>query len=143
MVLTNHALWQVAVKALLFRDDGKVLALTTPDGYLDFPGGRVDESERELPWSESLKREVAEELGSSVQFETGKIVFVAKRQYRGDGQTHHIAAIYFRCAYKSGDITLSDEHARYSWQTPEEILYGSQKPMSADEAAQFQWYFQK
>lgn len=40
MVLMNHALWQMTVKALLFQDDGRVLALTTPDGYLDFPANR-------------------------------------------------------------------------------------------------------
>jgi len=141
MGLYNHALWQVAVKALLFDEKGKILTLTTPDGYLDFPGGRVDESEWDTPWATSLQREIKEELGGAVRFDIKETVFVSKRQYHREGQTHYIAAIYFRCDYKGGAVELSDEHAQFMWQTPEDILRGDQRPMSADEQKQFELYF--
>jgi 8-oxo-dGTP pyrophosphatase MutT (NUDIX family) len=143
MGLMDHALWQVAVKALLFDGNGQLLKLTTPDGYLDFPGGRVDESERELPWAESLKREVAEELGEAVRFAIGEMAFVSKRAYQKDGVTHHIAAIYFVARYIGGEVRLSDEHAEYGWIDPITLVAGEYRFMSADEGTQLRQYFQK
>lgn len=141
MGLNNHALWQVATKALLFNGEGKLLALTTPDGYLDFPGGRVDETERQQPWTESLKREVGEELGPSITFEPQNIAFVSKRSYHHDGTTHYIAAIYFTARYIGGDIELSDEHAQYAWIDPKTILTSNYTFVSDDERQQLQAYF--
>jgi 8-oxo-dGTP pyrophosphatase MutT (NUDIX family) len=132
MSLYNHALYQVATKALLFKDD-QILVLITPDGYLDFPGGRVDESERDLPWTEALRREVVEELGEQVSIEIGQTLFVSKRQYDKDDKTHYIAAIFFKCKYVNGDIELSDEHANHKWLTPEEIINHQLKFVSEDE----------
>ena len=68
--LYDHALYQVATKALLFKDD-KILVLITPDGYVDFPGGRVDNSERNISWHEALRREVTEEIGGSIVIISG------------------------------------------------------------------------
>lgn len=141
MGLNNHALWQLATKALIYNDKGQVLTLTTPDGYLDFPGGRVDESERATPWTECLQREVAEELGDDIKIEIGDIAFVTKRQYSRDGQTHYIAAMYFTAHYVSGDITLSEEHGAYAWATPADILAQNPKFVSTDEAEQLPQYF--
>jgi 8-oxo-dGTP pyrophosphatase MutT (NUDIX family) len=140
MGLSNHALYQVATKALIMNGD-KLLVLETPDGYADFPGGRVDETERDVPWADALRREIAEEVGPDVQVEVGPTVFVSKRQYTRDGQTHHIAAIYFACRYLGGDIVLSDEHAKYEWLTPAELLVPDRTFISADEQTQLQHYF--
>ena len=79
MALHNHALYQIATKSLLYKDKC-ILVLFTPDNYLDFPGGRVDETERNLPWTEALKREVAEELGESIYIDVGRTLFVSKCQ---------------------------------------------------------------
>lgn len=135
MGLYNHALYQVATKALIFDGD-KVLVLQTPDGYLDFPGGRVDESERDIPWTKALKREVAEEVGDDVRIDIGQTLFVSKRQYHKAGKTHHIAAIFFECTYSGGDITLSDEHGNHGWMTMSELLNTDKKFVSPDEKQQ-------
>jgi 8-oxo-dGTP pyrophosphatase MutT (NUDIX family) len=140
MALQNHALFQVATKTLLFDGD-KVLALVTPDGYIDFPGGRVDETEVELDWQEALRREVAEELGPAVRIAIGKTLFVAKRSYHHDGQTHRIAAIYFASELLGGNIQLSDEHGSYQWMTPQELLATDHQFVSDDEKRQLQTYF--
>jgi 8-oxo-dGTP pyrophosphatase MutT (NUDIX family) len=138
MGLQNHALWQVSVKALLIRQDGKLLALITPDGCLDFPGGRVDESERELSWQDSLQREVREELGDDVEIAVGDIAFVSKRVYHKDGQPHHVAAMYFVAQLTGGDVKLSEEHASHDWIEPGSLLTDEYKFMSDDEAQQLQ-----
>lgn len=135
MTLQNHALYQVATKSLLYKD-GRILVLFTPDNYLDFPGGRVDETERNLPWTEALKRELAEELGDSISIGVGRTLFVSKRQYHKAEQTYYIAAIFFECQYVAGDIKLSDEHGNYEWLTPEEIINHRLKFMSEDERDQ-------
>jgi len=135
MGLYNHALYQVATKALIFDND-KLLVLETPDGYVDFPGGRVDETERNIPWTEALKREIAEEVGEALEVEIGQTLFVSKRRYHKEGAAHHIAAIFFRCNYLSGAVTLSDEHGSYSWQTPEELLQTDKPFISDDEKSQ-------
>ncbi len=140
MGLYNHALYQVATKALIFDDD-KVLVLETPDGYIDFPGGRVDETERDIPWTEALKREMDEEIGGAVQIDIGQTLFVSKRLYHKDGQAHHIAAIFFRCQYRGGDITLSDEHGNYSWMTMNELLHDNRQFISPDEKSLLQQHF--
>jgi 8-oxo-dGTP pyrophosphatase MutT (NUDIX family) len=140
MGLHDHALWQVATKALLFDGD-KVLVLITPDGYLDFPGGRVDESERNIPWTDALRREISEEVGNGVQVDVGQTLFVSKRKYHNGGQEHHIAAIFFRCEYKGGDITLSEEHGGHEWMTIEQLLARPEKFISDDEKSQIQALF--
>jgi 8-oxo-dGTP pyrophosphatase MutT (NUDIX family) len=137
MSLTNHALYQVATKALLFDDD-KLLVLYTPEGYLDFPGGRVDESERDLPWTEALQREIAEEVGPDVRVDIGQTLIVSKRRFNHEGQIHHIAAIFFECHYRSGNIVISDEHHRYEWLTVPELLASTVPFVSPDEKQQLQ-----
>jgi len=141
-VPANHMLYQVTVKALLFKD-GKLLTLITPNGYLDFPGGRVDESERDLTWEESLEREVAEELGADLHIKVGETVFVTKRAYTFSGKAHYVAAIYFKAEYESGQIALSDEHARSEWVDPAVLATAGYKFVSEDERRQMQAYFGK
>ncbi|HET9173933.1 MAG TPA: NUDIX hydrolase [Candidatus Saccharimonadales bacterium] len=139
MSLHNHALYQVATKALIFNDT-KLLVLRTPDGYVDFPGGRVDETERAIPWTDALLREVAEELGTDIKIEINQTLFVSKRQYQKEGHVNYIAAIFFASRYVSGDITLSDEHGSFEWMTVEELLNGNHQFVSDDERAQLHNY---
>ncbi|HEX8182438.1 MAG TPA: NUDIX domain-containing protein [Candidatus Saccharimonadales bacterium] len=139
MSLYNHALYQVATKALIYKGE-KILVLITPDGYVDFPGGRVDESERDIPWTEALKREIAEELGENIVIDIGDTVFVSKRQYKID-TLQHIAAIFFRCTYVSGEVTLSEEHSDHVWLTAKELIDSKRKFLSEDERKQLSTLF--
>lgn len=135
MSLQDHALYQIATKAILYNN-GKILILYTPDGYVDFPGGRVDESERELSWQDALRREIAEELGNDITVSIGRTLFVSKRQYHKNDATHYVAAIYFECQLESGEIALSDEHVASAWIEPSELFDGTKKFVSEDEYAQ-------
>ena len=127
----KHALYQVATKAFI-HDNKKVLVLYTPSGTIDFPGGRVDETERNIGWTESLQREVAEELGEDIRISIGKTLFVGKRSYTHNGITHHIATIFYSCAYITGKIALSDEHDEHEW-TQLKKLQASNRPFLSDD----------
>ena len=142
MELKDHAQYQVATKVLLFHGD-KILTLETPDGYMDFPGGRVNKSEIDLSWQEALRREVDEELGRDVSYSIGDYAFVSKRMYYQDGERHNIAAIYFTAKYTGGKITLSEEHGAYEWLTPVEILDSERKCISSYEQTELEIFLQK
>jgi 8-oxo-dGTP diphosphatase len=137
--LGNYAYFQVTTK-LILNKDGKILTLVSPDGYLDFPGGRIDESEKELALEEALRREVAEELGNNLDFKIGKIAFVCKRYYNFKNQNFYVIAIYYEAQYIGGEIQLSDEHATYEWSEPKQLLATKYKFVSEDEEQKLKTY---
>jgi 8-oxo-dGTP pyrophosphatase MutT (NUDIX family) len=144
MGLKDHAQFQVATKALLTNSDGRILVLITPDGYVDFPGGRVDNSELELSWHDALKRELSEEIGTSIQVDIGQTLFVSKRRYHLEGPVKYIAAIFFACTLAGGDtVVLSEEHSDHAWMTPAELLAIDREFISEDERSQLRNYYAK
>lgn len=138
MNLYNFAYFQIAAKAIIKKND-RILLLITQDGYYDFPGGRMDESEVELSLHNVLARELAEELGDKLSFDIGSIAFASKRQY-GKNQEHRILAIFYEVLYKSGGIKLSDEHSDSKWIKPNDILGNPEKFISKDEYKQYRQY---
>jgi 8-oxo-dGTP pyrophosphatase MutT (NUDIX family) len=142
MGLQNHAYFQVATK-LMLKKDGKILALITNDDYLDFPGGRIDETEVDLPLESALARETEEELGPNLKFKVEKPIFITKRHYTKNGQNFRIVAVYYEAQYLSGDIKLSDEHAVFEWVEPSKLLGEAHKFISDDEEVQLKNYFSK
>ena len=59
--------YQVSLKAILKNVEGSVLVLKADfegplSGYYDLPGGRIDESEFDIPLLDILKREIREEI---------------------------------------------------------------------------------
>jgi 8-oxo-dGTP diphosphatase len=98
------ARFQVGQKALIDRD-GEVLVVFFPNGWLDLPGGRIDEGESDLV--AALQREVREE--TSLEVEVGPPFAT----WLGRGGTVFLVA--YRCRYVSGEVVLSDEHAEYRW----------------------------
>lgn len=135
-----HALYQVAVKLQLMQHN-KLLVLTTPDNYIDFPGGRIDAEEQGLPMRQALAREINEELGPELTYRVIDTAFVAYRRYTFRGKTHHIAAIHYRAELTGGQITLSDEHSAYAWLDPRELLDQADRFVSRDEYEQFRLYY--
>lgn len=142
MTKTNHALYQVVLKLLVKRND-LYLVLYTNDGFVDFPGGRIDASEYDVPFDESLRREIDEELGD-VAVDIGGIAFICKRAYTFNGQNNRILAVYYVATIVGGEIRLSDEHAKYDWLTAAEILVlPPEQFVSHDEYEQLTTYFSK
>lgn len=77
----------------------------------DLPGGSVRLSEQ---CSEGLLREIGEETALQVKVIKPLRVFdVIKNRL-------HMTIVTYLCIYKSGSVTLSDEHSEYYWLTQEE-----------------------
>lgn len=141
MTKPDYAMYQVTLKILLRRDD-TYLTLYTSDDFVDFPGGRIDESEYDVPFVQSMQREFAEELGTT-QIAIEDLAFVCKRAYTFTGVVHHVLAVYYNASLEAGDIALSDEHKKYAWLTPSQIVaLPPNKFMSGDEYEQMSAYFQ-
>jgi 8-oxo-dGTP diphosphatase len=100
----NHKLFQVGQKAFIDRD-GKVLVVFRTNGWLDFPGGRIDQGESDI--IEALKREVREETALEVE------VGAPFATWLGRGDTVYLVG--YRCRYVSGEVVLSEEHVSFRW----------------------------
>jgi len=136
----SHALYQVSVK-LQLMDGDKLLTLTTPDNYIDFPGGRIDESEQDLDIEQALVREVSEELGDDLRYEIANTAFVAYRPYIESGRTHHVMVVHYRATFVGGTIQLSDEHSHYEWVGPASLVAQRERFASGDEYRRFAAYY--
>lgn len=108
-----HQDFWVTVKGFV-EQDGKILILkdTRIDKW-DLPGGRIHADEIGVPFEETLRRELTEELGENAKIEIGEQFRVYKAYYphlkRG------ILMIGYRCKFLGGEITLSKEHETYEW----------------------------
>jgi len=139
MSLYDYMYFQVSVKAIV-KDGSKILLLETPDGYYDFPGGRIDETEKDLNLHEVLKREIQEELGKSIKFKIKDVAFASKRRFTKINKDNRLIAIFYEVEYLSGPIKLSEEHNKYTWIKPDSILNEPDKFMSEDEYNQYKQY---
>lgn len=121
----NQQFFQVSLKAMLKNEKGETLVLScesdgTMKGFWDFPGGRIDKGEEELPYTDIVAREVAEEAGSGVKFSLSSKPaamghhFVPKK-YSGLDQDVHILLVLFEGKYEGGEIKVSGEHGRADW----------------------------
>jgi 8-oxo-dGTP pyrophosphatase MutT (NUDIX family) len=128
----GYAYFQVSVKALL-TNNNKTLILKTPQGKIDFAGGRIDDSEYELNFNIALMREIKEELGEDVNFIINDLAFVSKRAYHHKNQNYYLVAIFYQVDYLGGKILLSDEHLDYTWLSNQEILSKQTKFQSPSE----------
>ena len=110
--MKEDALFYIGQKAFIEKD-GSILVLKNLNEGLDFPGGKIQIGELDLP--EALRREVREE--TSLEIEIGE-PFVT---WYNEFPEHHRNAgkkvffVGYRCKYKSGDVTLSHEHNSYRW----------------------------
>ncbi len=107
-------MFYVGLKAFVRRGD-ELLVLGDPIEGLDFPGGRIQIGELDI--IESLKREVREETGIEVEvknpFTTWINVFPPEHKLHGK----KVFLVGYECEYISGEVTLSDEHDKFSWVT--------------------------
>ena len=101
----------VAVVGVVFRDDGRVLAIQRRDtGGWQPPGGVLELAET---FEEGVRREVLEETGISVDVE--RLAGVYKNIPGG------IVALVFRCRPLTGSAQPSDEAAVVRWLTLTEV----------------------
>ena len=115
--MKNDELFCVGQKAVIHKN-GLVLILHDPvpiPGHLDLPGGKIQESERDL--NKALQREVFEETNLRIRikhpFYTNYWEFPKDSPHRNKGKK--IFLIYYVCEYISGKVKISDEHDWYKW----------------------------
>jgi 8-oxo-dGTP pyrophosphatase MutT (NUDIX family) len=99
-----HKKFQVGQKAFIERDK-QILVVFFPNGWLDFPGGRIEEGESDLV--AALKREVTEETKLEI------VVGAPFATWLSRGEAVYLVG--YRCRYIAGEVELSDEHADYRW----------------------------
>ena len=125
--------FEVSLKAALFSD-GRLLLLQEADtGYWELPGGRIDAGEERTPHDAILAREIAEELGPRVQFDTTDQAVSFVRQRPTDGVFQFVFVRV--CHYRSGALRLSDEHAALAWHDGPSALALAFPPLSDYPAA--------
>ena len=107
-----HKQFEVGQKAFIERD-GEVLVVFFPNGWLDFPGGRIDEGEVDL--IESLKREVREETALEIDVGSPFATWL--------GRGASVYLVGYRCSYVTGEVSLSEEHSAYRWVNAKSHLY--------------------
>ena len=100
----------VSVTGIVFREDGRVLAIQRcDDGRWVPPGGVLELAETP---SEGVAREVLEETGIKVQAE--QLTGVYKNMRRG------VVSLAFRCSVIGGHTHPSDEARKVAWLTVDE-----------------------
>jgi len=102
----------VGVKAVIYDEQKGYLMLRHTSGWLDFPGGRMDDDE---DFQEAMKRELREELPGSILVSMGKLLDTKRVMKDIDGDIS-LVLLYFSATVKLPEnIILSDEHSEYYW----------------------------
>lgn len=116
--------YQVSLKLLLKNEKGECLVLKCRDDgsmsdYHDLPGGRIAAVEKDLPLSEIIKREIAEELGTEFKYalKSTKPAAIGRHSYPSKRleQVVNLLLVLFEAEYIRGEIKISDEHQSYEW----------------------------
>ena len=109
---------QVAAKAVIVNDEGKVLIVrespedlnNTKVGQWGLSGGRLEPGES---FFDGLKREAMEEVG--LQIEPGQALCVGEWRPVIRGVPHQVVAFFICCKPLDSDVQLSEEHDAYEW----------------------------
>jgi len=139
-VKKKQEIYHVSMKVLL-RDKDKALFLYEPtENNFDLPGGRIDNTEKDIPLSEIIKREVEEELGKEIKYRLGDPAFQFRRYFESDNL--HVFITIYEAEFLSGNIKLSAKHSRYQWIDPKKIKLEENKFFSKEEYLAFKNYFE-
>lgn len=112
---------KIIAKAIVFNADGSVLLLrrsATDDkrpGEWDFPGGEIDPGE---DLTAGVIREMHEEAGITVAFDSAKLVYTETTEYE---ELYAIRLVYVTTV-DHPEIQLSFEHDTYQWVAQDKVL---------------------
>lgn len=117
-------LYQVSLKVILRNNKNEILALKAVAsgsyaGFYDFPGGRINNDEFNVPFMEIASREVIEEVGA-VKFKINPVPIAAGRhlipaKLTSSGLDIKVLYLFFVGQYLGGEITISQEHTGFIW----------------------------
>lgn len=122
--------YNISLKVFLKNVKWEILILKTPDsssfhGKYDFPGGRIDEDEFNVPLLDILKREIEEEIWW-VSFEIyPSIVAVARHvalaEFTSKWIPEYLYYNFWEGSILDENIQISHEHDNFKWVKLEEI----------------------
>lgn len=112
--------FDVGLKAFI-EQEGKILVVRESiGGKWEVPGGRIDVGEEGSDLKEILQREIHEELGNACIVEIGTPFYSWIRPWTPPKEGF-VYLTGFRCFWKRGEITISEEHAETRWIHKEEV----------------------
>lgn len=117
MGIEDKDFYFVALKVFL-ELDGKLFIFKDRYGEWDLPGGRIRKDEFRAPLEDIIKRKMAEELGSEVEYILGKsVVFMRheRREATAGNPLARIFAIGYRATFLNGEVHLSNQHTEMKW----------------------------
>lgn len=122
--MENIVKQRIAVRAVIIRDDGKVLLIResenykggTQVGFYDFPGGKIKIGET---YESAIKREVMEEVGLEISIEEPFYVYEWRPLVMNEQL--QIIGIFFKCKPLSVNVVLSNDHDDFQWINPLEV----------------------
>ena len=109
----NFATFQVGMKMLLKRNDEYLFLTDAATGKIDFPGGRINDDEYDVPLEIVIKREIREELGEGLRYELGKPAL--QYRARAGSENPFVFLTIYEGDYLGGEIQLSAEHTAFRW----------------------------
>lgn len=136
----TYATYHVGLKILLRRGEEFLFLIDAVGKHFDFPGGRIDNVEHDIPLEEVIAREVGEELGEEIKYKLGKPVFQFRRHFESKGL--HIFLTVYEAEYLSGNIKLSAEHSNFQWIDPHKNDLKEEQFFCKEEYLAFKNYFQ-
>ncbi len=118
----NYPVHIVAVGGLIENDEGKILAIKSPNRGWEIPGGQIEAGES---ITEGLKREIKEETG--IDIEIGNLVAVHSNiGYRAQPHENNrigtIVSFGFTGKAISGELATSSESLEVKWFDRKQIL---------------------
>jgi len=137
----KYAVYWVAFKILLKKENKFLFLTETSENLLDLPGGRANSDEGEIPLRKIIKREVKEELGDKIKYQLGNSVFQYRR-YNIEKKIYNLITVY-EAKYISGPIKLSFEHIKYEWINPKQYKFKKKYFFTKEEYEAFKEYFKK
>ena len=112
--------FHVGLKAFIAKGDQVLVVREKNGGLWEVPGGRIDVGEEKASVQNVLLREISEELGPNFMIVINQPFYSWMRKWTPP-QVGYVYLTGFRCAYISGDITISDEHTEARWISREEV----------------------
>ena len=133
-----HDYYQISLKLLIKNKNNEVLLLkvgghntSAYNGYYDFPGGRIDESEFKTDLPKIIQREVEEEVGNEIKYQLLSTTPVGYGRHEDFSHRFNKDVRYFYLLFESevvsGDVKISDEHVDYIWMPYDEIKNNLEK----------------
>jgi 8-oxo-dGTP diphosphatase len=112
--MSDHGFFQITQKAFIRKGDLLLVMRDKKSGEGDLPGGRMNQNEFFENWIDSLKRELEEELGTSMKLKISEDV-VLIHKHRVNLGNYPCVILGYDCEYISGEINISDEHDFFEW----------------------------